>query len=98
MYCVVWQYQVREDQQNLFEQAYGSKGVWSQLFSTSQQYKGSQLSKCLGERDTYLLLDWWEDAMSYEAFLKNHESTYASLSKQYETVYVKEARLGEFEN
>jgi len=97
MYCVVWQYKVSEDKQELFEQVYGAKGIWYQLFSTSQHYRGSQLSKCMDRKDTYILLDWWEDAISYRAFLKENEVTYASLSNQYEGLYVKEERLGEFD-
>ena len=98
MYCVVWQYEVRADQQDLFEYTYGPKGAWSQLFSTSKQYEVSQLSKCLDRENEYLLLDWWKDATSYQAFLKDNESTYASLSSQFENLYVKEVRLGAFES
>lgn len=97
MYCIVWQYQVREDKHELFEKVYGAKGIWSQLFSTSQHYKGSQLSKCTDQENTYILLDWWSGATPYRAFLKEYEATYTSLSDQYAGLYLKEERLGEFE-
>jgi hypothetical protein len=98
MYCVVWQYEVKEEKQSSFEKEYGAKGVWSQFFSTSPHYKGSQLSKCVDRNETYLLLDWWNDASMYHSFLKENENTYKGLSKQVASLYRTEMRLGEFES
>lgn len=98
MYCVVWQYEVENEKQSSFEKEYGDEGAWFQLFSTSRHYKGSQLSKCVNKNEMYLLMDWWEDATTYDAFLKENETTYTDLSKQLASLYKKETRLGEFES
>lgn len=98
MYCVVWQYEVAEETQSSFEKEYGAKGVWSQFFSASTDYKGSQLSKCVDRNETYVLLDWWDDATTYHTFLKKNEKAYKDLSRQLEALYRTETRLGEFES
>lgn len=98
MYCVVWEYEVEEEKQHDFEREYGAKGVWSKLFSTSTNYKGSQLSKCIDSDQLYLLLDWWEDAACYHTFLKENETAYANFSKRLASLYRTETRLGEFES
>lgn len=98
MYCVVWQYEVEQEKQNSFEKEYGAKGVWSQLFSTSPHYKGSQLNRSVGQNEMYLLLDWWDDETTYNTFLKENETAYKDLSKRLASLYRAETRLGEFES
>lgn len=96
MYTILWKYRVLVENQNRFEQEYGPDGAWCKLFSSSQYYLKSILSKSDNSNDTYVLMDVWIDKNSYECFLKESKSSYKDLSLKFQNLYETEEKIGSY--
>ena len=96
MIALVFRYEVREPE--AFEQAYGPEGDWAQFFRSAQGYIGTELLHDVEEPERYLVIDRWESADAYNAFLSENQAEYLRRSDDARFLYVQELRFGTFEN
>ncbi len=96
MIALVFRYEVRD--QATFEQAYGPEGDWARFFRQGRGYIGTELLHDVEEPERYLVIDRWESADAYNAFLAEHQDEYMRRSDESRFHYVQELRFGTFEN
>jgi heme-degrading monooxygenase HmoA len=94
--ALVFRYEVRDPEQ--FERVYGSNGEWAQFFRGGAGYIGTELLRDLEEPERYLVIDRWQSADAYNAFLEEHREEYLRRSDETRFHYVQELRFGTFEN
>ena len=81
----------------MFEEAYGSDGIWAQLFQQGEGFVGTELSRDLKDARRYLTLDFWESNAAYEKFRMERVSDYAAIDARCESLSEFERELGQFE-
>ena len=96
MIALVFRYEVRDAEQ--FEAVYGPEGEWAQFFRGGRGYIGTELLHDVEEPERYLVIDRWESADAYNAFLAEHQDEYLRRSDETRMLYVQELRFGTFEN
>ena len=96
MIALVFRYEVRDPEQ--FERVYGPEGEWAEFFRQGQGYIGTELLHDVEEPDRYLVIDRWESADAYNAFLAGNQDEYLRRSDENRFHYVQELRFGTFEN
>jgi heme-degrading monooxygenase HmoA len=94
--ALVFRYEVRDAE--TFERVYGPDGEWSEFFRSGQGYIGTELLHDVEEPDRYLVIDRWESADAYNAFLAENQAEYLRRSDENRFHYVQELRFGTFEN
>jgi len=94
--ALVFRYEVRDPE--TFEAAYGPEGEWAQFFRQGSGYIGTELLKDVEEPGRYLVVDRWESADAYNAFLAAHNDEYMRRADESRLHYVQELRFGTFEN
>ena len=96
MIALVFRYDARDPE--AFERAYGADGDWAQFFRQGVGYIGTELLRDVDEHDRYLVIDRWESADAYNAFLAAHADEYLRRSDEASFFYLQELRMGTFEN
>jgi heme-degrading monooxygenase HmoA len=94
--ALVFRYEVRDEE--AFEAAYGPDGDWAHFFRQGTGYIGTELLHDVDERDRYLVIDRWESADAYNAFLAEHNDEYMRRADESRFHYIQELRFGTFEN
>jgi heme-degrading monooxygenase HmoA len=94
--ALVFRYEVRDEE--AFEASYGPDGDWAQFFRRGNGYIGTELLHDVDERDRYLVIDRWESADAYSAFLVEHNEEYMRRADESRFHYIQELRFGTFEN
>jgi heme-degrading monooxygenase HmoA len=94
--ALVFRYEVRDAE--AFERVYGPEGEWAQFFRQGSGYIGTELLRDVEEPDRYLVIDRWESAEAYNAFLGTHDAEYLRRADESRFHYVQELRFGTFEN
>ena len=96
MIGLVFLYEARDPES--FEQAYGPAGEWAQFFKDARGYIGTELLRDLETPGRYVVIDRWESADAYNAFLAAHNDEYMRRSDDMAFHYVQELRFGSFES
>jgi heme-degrading monooxygenase HmoA len=96
MIALVFRYEARDG--DAFEAAYGPEGEWAQFFREGRGYIGTELLRDVEEPDRYLVVDRWESADAYNAFLAEHGAEYMRRADDAQFLHVQELRFGTFEN
>jgi heme-degrading monooxygenase HmoA len=94
--ALVFRYDARDPEE--FEQAYGPDGDWAKFFRQGVGYIGTELLHDIEEPDRYIVIDRWESAEAYSAFLAEHSEEYLQRSDDSRFYYLQELRMGTFEN
>jgi heme-degrading monooxygenase HmoA len=94
--ALVFRYEVRDPAE--FEREYGSNGEWAEFFRRSSGFIGTELLRDVEEPDRYLVIDRWESADAYNAFLEQHREEYVRRADETRLHYLQELRFGTFEN
>ena len=81
-----------------FTRAYGPNGHWAAFFKQGAGYIGTELLHDVDEPERYLVIDRWESAEAYNAFLAEHQEEYLRRSDEARFHYLQELRFGTFEN
>lgn len=97
MIHVVWEFRVRPEKRQEFEQIYGCKGTWAQLFSQDARYRGTILSRDTEDPNRYLTTDTWDSLEAYRAFASKHAEEYQELDDRCENLTDQEICHGYFE-
>ncbi len=96
MIALVFRYEVRDEAG--FEKAYGPEGEWASFFREGTGYIGTELLHDVEEPERYLVVDRWESADAYNAFLSANQDEYLRRADESRFHYVQELRFGTFEN
>jgi heme-degrading monooxygenase HmoA len=96
MLVVVFSYDVRDTEE--FERVYGPEGEWAQFFRAGTGYVGTELLRDVETPGRYLVLDRWDSAEAYNAFVAERREEYMRRSDDTAYLYNQELRLGTFEN
>jgi heme-degrading monooxygenase HmoA len=94
--AIVFRYDVRDPE--AFEDVYGPNGEWAQFFRQGAGYIGTELLRDVEEPDRYVVIDRWESAEAYNAFLTAQQAEYLTRADDSRLYYLQELRLGTFEN
>ena len=66
MIAVVWQFQVKPGEQQLFEKFYGADCEWTKLGRRSRSFLGSSFLRDQSNDTQYLLIEYWSEMVVYE--------------------------------
>jgi heme-degrading monooxygenase HmoA len=96
MLVLVFSYDARDPDE--FERVYGPEGEWAQFFRGGAGYVGTELLRDVETAGRYLVLDRWESAEAYNAFVAANQDEYMARVDDTRLYYDQELRLGTFEN
>ncbi len=95
MIALVFSYEVRDTAE--FERVYGPDGEWTAFFRPGRGYIGTELLRDLETPGRYLVIDRWESADAYNAFVGEQRDAYMALVDETRFLYASELRFGTFE-
>ena len=95
MIALVFSYEVRDAAE--FERVYGSEGEWAEFFRGGRGYIGTELLRDVEMPGRYLVIDRWESADAYNAFVAEHRDEYMRRVDESRYRYDSELRFGTFE-
>ena len=95
MYVIAFRYGVGAAQAAAFERTYRGDGAWARFFAPGAGYLGTDLLRA--EDGDYLLLDRWESAAAYDAFLAANREEYERRSREAAALWEREERLGAYD-
>jgi heme-degrading monooxygenase HmoA len=96
MLALVFSYQARDPAE--FERVYGPEGEWAQFFRAGPGYVGTELLRDVEAPGRYVVIDRWESAEAYNAFVSERQAEYVARVDETRLYYDQELRLGTFEN
>jgi heme-degrading monooxygenase HmoA len=96
MIALVFSYEVRDAA--AFEQVYGPDGEWASFFRQGRGYVGTELLRDLEVPGRYLVVDRWESAEAYNAFVAAQREEYMRRVDETRFLYDSELRFGTFES
>jgi heme-degrading monooxygenase HmoA len=94
MYLILWEYHIKPEAREIFEQIYSPTGTWADLFKKSAGYLGTELLHDETDSQKYLTIDRWISKEAYESFLEHWKQEYETLDKQCEGLTEHEVLLG----
>jgi heme-degrading monooxygenase HmoA len=95
MIALVFSYEARDPAE--FERVYGPSGEWAGFFRRGAGYVGTELLRDFENPGRYLVVDRWDSAEAYNAFVAAHRDEYMRRSDENAFRYEQELRLGTFE-
>ena len=96
MLALVFSYETHDAAE--FERAYGTRGEWAEFFRPGRGYIGTELLKDVEVPGRYLVIDRWESAEAYNAFVAEHREEYMGRVDETRFHYDSELRFGTFES
>ena len=96
MVAIVWQFDVRPDTEEEFEQFYGASGDWTRLSRQSRSFLGTSFLKDISGDNRYLLVEYWSEMIVYEKHLADFDDEVKTLQEQRERLVAKMENLGVF--
>jgi len=94
--ALVFSYDVREPAE--FESVYGPGGEWATFFTGARGYIGTELLRDVEVPGRYLVVDRWESAEAYNAFVTANREEYMRRVDETGYLYEQELRFGTYEN
>ncbi len=94
MYVVMWEYRVKAERLDEFENIYGAGGAWAELFKKEAGYIGTELLRDEENPQRYMTIDKWTSAENYEEFRAKWKKEYEALDAQCEGLTEQESLLG----
>ena len=95
--ALVFSYEVVRDAAE-FERVYGMDGEWADFFRQGRGYIGTELLRDVEVPGRYLVVDRWESADAYNAFVAAHREEYMERVDASRFRYDSELRFGTFES
>jgi len=81
-----------------FERVYGPDGEWAEFFRQGRGFIGTELLRDVEAPGRYLVVDRWESADAYNAFVAERQEEYMERVDAAGFHYDSELRFGTFEN
>jgi heme-degrading monooxygenase HmoA len=94
--ALVFSYEVRDAEE--FERVYGTDGEWAEFFGQGRGYIGTELLRDVEVPGRYLVIDRWESADAYNAFVASVREEYMQRVDATRFLYDSELRFGTFES
>ncbi len=94
-YAYIWQYIVRPEFTEEFENVYGPDGPWVELFSPAGGYVRTELYRDRLDPLRYLTIDYWESVEAWETFRGQRSAEFEKLDKLCSRFTLEEKRLGQ---
>jgi heme-degrading monooxygenase HmoA len=94
--ALVFSYEVRDSAE--FERVYGPDGEWARFFRGGRGYIGTELLRDVEAPGRYLVIDRWESADAYNAFVAERRGEYMERVDATRFHYDSELRFGTFES
>jgi heme-degrading monooxygenase HmoA len=94
--ALVFSYDVHETAE--FERVYGPDGDWAAFFRKGRGYVGTELLRDVEAPGRYLVIDRWESADAYNAFVAEQREEYMERVDGTRFHYDSELRFGTFES
>lgn len=98
MIYVLWEFNVSRESQSVFQDAYGSDGVWAGLFRRDSTYRETKLLRDSEDSNRYFTVDVWEDRNSYLSFKERFADEYRKIDEECEKLTASERFIGIFEH
>lgn len=98
MWRILWEFRVAPENHALFEQLYGPKGDWAQLFGRSAEFRGTTLLRDPAVSGRYVTIDTWSNAEGFNRFTEDFAAEYKALDLRYEELTEYEMKIGAFES
>lgn len=95
MIALVFSYEVSDTAE--FERVYGPEGEWAAFFRGGRGYVGTELLRDLEIPGRYLVVDRWESAETYDAFVAANREEYMRRVDETAYLHQQELRFGTFE-
>jgi len=95
--ALVFSYEVVSDAAE-FERVFGTDGEWAEFFRRGRGYVGTELLRDVEAPGRYLVIDRWESAEAYNAFVAEHHDDYMRRVDDTRFHYDSELRFGTFES
>jgi heme-degrading monooxygenase HmoA len=96
MIALVFSYEVHDPGE--FERTYGPEGEWVEFFRQGRGYIGTEVLRDMEARSRYLVIDRWESADAYNAFVAERRGEYMERVDATRFHYDSELRFGTFES
>jgi len=96
-YTYIWEYLVRPDCLDEFQQLYGPLGEWSELFRQSTGYIRTELHRDRSRPNRFVTVDHWE---SYDAWLDwraRSAAPFEELDRRGDQLTAQEREIGRFQ-
>lgn len=97
MFLALWEFEVKQGCEEVFESLCGPDGDWAQLFRRDPAYLRTLLLCAPIRTRTYVTCDFWETREAYTAFLFANYDAYLALDKRCENLTLEERKIGAFE-
>jgi heme-degrading monooxygenase HmoA len=94
--ALVFSYEVRQAEE--FERVYGPEGEWTEFFRQGRGYIGTELLRDVEAPGRYLVIDRWESADAYNAFVAERREEYMQRVDATRFHYDSELRFGTFDS
>jgi hypothetical protein len=94
---IIWEFRTQPGKEAEFEEAYGTNGLWSQLFKKSADYLGTTLLLDRQENGRYLTVDRWREAGAFARFKLENLEAYEKIDKKCEGLVTSEILIGTFD-
>ncbi len=95
-FVVLWEFQVSDSMEGMFERFYSVHGDWVQLFRKSPEFIRTELIRDLNRSQRYATLDFWTTKADYETFRRDHRAAYEALDAKCRDFTTRETELGIF--
>ena len=66
MIAIMWQFEVKDGQEQQFEDFYGVNGDWTAVNRHSRSYLGTSFLRDQNRPSRYLLIEYWSEMVVYE--------------------------------
>ncbi|HEU5476742.1 MAG TPA: antibiotic biosynthesis monooxygenase [Gaiellaceae bacterium] len=96
MIALVFSYEVHDAAG--FERAYGPAGEWAEFFRQGRGYVGTELLRDVEAPGRYLVIDRWDSADAYNAFVAERREEYMERVDATRFRYDSELRFGTFQS
>ena len=97
MLVIVWEYVVKSDRIDDFEEVYRPDGAWGVLFREAPGFVSITLMKDLRDPHHFLVADRWTSETLYEEFKRVRAPEYAVLHERGRRLIEKENEIGRFD-
>jgi heme-degrading monooxygenase HmoA len=96
MYIIMWEFQPKAGCEEEFEQAYGPRGVWAELFRRADAYRGTELLHDIRNARRYVSIDRWTSQSACDEFRSMLAGEYDAIDRQCALLTESEHLIGAF--
>ncbi len=97
MLVIVWEFLVRPDRVEEFEDLYREDGAWAELFRESPGFVSTTLMRDIRDAKRYMVADRWTSEEMFEEFLRTHREPYDELDRRCRRLTERETEIGRFD-